>query len=156
MYFLLAAKRVFLGFTFCVAGSFRPVRFIEIDLDKPDFQSLRAAQELIDDDHSILFPGETGILLLMRFSITKAERLRVQFARAEQNTATLFVAEDFDIAESQNYPMPVQMADAAKNRAFHTLVQLCDAPLIGYLTEDTREEAAIAHPEIEYAFWPIT
>lgn len=156
MYFLLAAKRVFLGFTLCVADSFRPVRFIEIDLQKPDFQSLRAAQELIDDDQTILFPGETGMLLLMRFSITKEKHYRAQLATAHQNAGTLYVAEDFDIAESHNYPLPVQMADAAKNRAFHTLVQLCDGPLVSYLTEDTQEEAAVVHPEIEYAFWPIT
>lgn len=67
----------------------------------------------------------------------------------------LVVAEDFDMADSLSYGIPVQMPDVAKNRAFHTLVQLCDAPLITLPAEDTREEAAIAHAEVEYAFWPL-
>ncbi len=38
------------------------MRFLDIDLDRPDFQTLRAAQELIEDNQPILFPGESGIL----------------------------------------------------------------------------------------------
>jgi hypothetical protein len=30
------------------------VRFLDIDLNRPDFQTLRAAQELIDDNQPIL------------------------------------------------------------------------------------------------------
>lgn len=133
----------------------RRVRFLDIDLDRPDFQTLRAAQELVDDDQPILFPGETGMVLVMRFSATNRQAMLTRAGLNSKDSLALVVAEDFDLTDSASYGIPVQMADVTKNRAYHTLVQLCDAPLLTLPAEDTREEAAIAHPEVEYAFWPL-
>jgi len=131
------------------------VRFLDIDLDRPDFQTLRAAQELIDDNQPILFPGESGILLVMRFSVANRQAFVASAGLTGREGVVLFVGEDFDAANSASYAIPVQMADVVKNRAFHTLIELCDAPLLTRPAEDTREEAAIAHAEVEYAFWPL-
>ena len=119
------------------------MRFIEIDLQKPDFQSLRAAQELIEDDQPILFPGEVGILLALRFSPANRQKVTSMAGVNGRDAVMLFVAEDFDSSDSTSYGFPVQMADVNKNRAFHTLVQLCDAPLITLPAEDTREGAKV-------------
>lgn len=131
------------------------MRFLDIDLDRPDFQTLRAAQELIEDNQPILFPGESGILLILRFSPSNRQTMAARAGITGKDGLALVVAEDFDMADSLSYGIPVQMPDVAKNRAFHTLVQLCDAPLITLPAEDTREEAAIAHAEVEYTFWPL-
>ncbi len=116
---------------------------------------MRAAQELIDDNHTILFPGEAGMLLLKRFPHAKALKPGQMPTTAGHSAETLYVAEDFDLTNSDRYGIPVLMADVAKNRAFHTLLQLCDGPLLAVTAEDTREEASIAHAEVEYAFWPL-
>ncbi|AFM13289.1 hypothetical protein [Turneriella parva] len=131
------------------------MRFLDIDLDRPDFQTLRAAQELVDDNQPILFPGEAGIVLVMRWSSANRQAMMARAGTSGKAVLALYVAEDFDLTASAGYGIPVQMADVTKNRAYHTLVQLCDSPLIAMPTEDTREEAAIAHPEVEYAFWPL-
>ncbi len=131
------------------------MRFLDIDLERPDFQTLRAAQELIDDNHAILFPGEAGMLLLKRFSAARGPKPGQLPTTAGHYTETLYVAEDFDLVNSASYGIPVLMAEVAKNRAFHTLLQLCDGPLLAVTAEDTREEASIAHAEVEYAFWPL-
>lgn len=148
-----SAKRVFR-----CSGCFRPknrmqVNFLEIDLHKPDFQTLRAALELLNDDYLILFPGDAGNQLLVRQSAANLARLKK--LTAPDSEIRLALSEDADANTLAKGEIPSFLPDYGNNRAFHTLVQLCDYPLLVATGKNDRTEAAAAFPEIEYAFWPL-
>lgn len=169
------------------------MRVIDIDVTKPELQSVRAAQELLEQDYAIVFPSDTVYGLLMRYSAENAARLHDLRREERSKPFLLVVSEDFDwksltaeVSSEQadfaanlwpgpntmvlpkspalSYPegvtIALRMPALTTNRAFHTLVQLCDFPLLapslnkaGEPTLADRATAAAVFPEIEYAFW---
>lgn len=96
------------------------MRYIEVDLAKPDFESIKAASELLADGYTIVFPSDTGPVRLGRFDegpISGEINLRI------------IVSEDCDTSRLNQYQIPIHLPAHTPNRAFHTLVQLCDFPL---------------------------
>lgn len=103
------------------------MQVIDIDIHKPDFQTLRAALELLADDYLIVFPAERGPALLSRFSMANRERMAGMLRGV---TLQLAVAEDSDENTLSHVGLPLFKPDHTRNRAFHTLVQLCDFPVL--------------------------
>jgi len=110
------------------------MRYIEIDLAKPDFQSIRAATELLADGYTIVFPGDKGPIRLSSFK-----------GDLPPQGAELIVAEDFDVKSFETREIVIRMPEHTPNRAFHTLVQLADGPLIAEPTSGNEDE-------LEYGF----
>lgn len=119
------------------------MKLIDIDIHRPDVQTLRAALELLADGHIILFPAEQKPALLSRFSPTNRERMAGMLPNAE---FYLVAAEDSDEAVLAAVGLPLFKPDHTRNRAFHTLVQLCDFPILA-------TESAVDRPaHVEYGF----
>lgn len=171
------------------------MRFIDFDVKKPDFQTLKAAAELLADDYPIVFPSDTTYGILMRFTPENAAQLHTLRRENTDQPFLVVVSEDFDwqslvqvdVLPSQNrdavntywpgantllfpkavslsYPagdtIAIRMPAAEANRAFHTLVQLCDFPVLAPSFNRPGEpvilkqaEGAEKFAEIEYAFW---
>ena len=141
------------------------LRFIDIDVTKPDFQSLKAAAELLEQDYPVVFPSDTTYGILMRFTAENAARLHTIRRENTDKPFLVVISEDFDWqqlvkadglpqenlgavndywpgpvtlvftkAVSLSYPpadsIAIRMPSAENNRAFHTLVQLCDFPIM--------------------------
>lgn len=174
-----------------------PVRFIEIDTTRPDFQSIKAAQELLEQDYPIVFPGSAGYVLLLQHNEKKAQPFANVLGAAVNPPPTLFMSEDTDwqrfvnadclthgILElvNKSWPGPdtlslpkaaqfayppsetiaLKMPPATPNRAFHTLLQLCDFAVLGISlkdlglsTTDGRDRIAALLPLVEYGFWEL-
>ena len=171
------------------------MRFIDFDVKKPDFQTLKAAAELLADDYPVVFPGDTNYGILMRFTPENAERLHALRRENTDKPFLVVVSEDFDWqalvktdalprqnrdavntywpgthtlifpkADTLAYPpadsIAIRMPAAETNRAFHTLIQLCNFPLLappfnrsGEPAITTQAEGTEKFGEIEYAFW---
>jgi hypothetical protein len=129
------------------------VKFLEIDIHKPDFQTLRAALELLSDDYVILFPTDTGLSVICKAVLPAKARFSA-IAHSAQNIR-LAVSEDIDLESLSESGITPYLPDHERNRAFHTLVQLCDFPLLVAPAPADREAAAAVYPGIEYAFWPL-
>ncbi|HRP68124.1 MAG TPA: Sua5/YciO/YrdC/YwlC family protein [Turneriella sp.] len=171
------------------------MRFIDIDTQKPQFDAIKAAAELLADDYPLVFPTDTTFGILMRFTVENAARLHALRRDDLSKPFLAVLSEDFnwkslvnaDFLSHENihyvetywpgtntllfpkakhlaYPtgnrIALRMPAVENNRAFHTLVQLCDfalmAPLFNRPGEPvitTRNEAAAKFAEIEYAFW---
>lgn len=72
------------------------MRFIDIDIRKPDIQSLQAAKELLADDYPVVFPSDTTYGILMRFSPENAARLHTLRRENLEKPFLVVIAEDFD------------------------------------------------------------
>lgn len=171
------------------------MRFIDFDVKKPDFQTLKAAAELLADDYPVVFPSDTTYGILMRHSADNAARLHALRRENTDKPFLLVISEDCDwhaltladalprenlaaVAtywpgpntlifpkhESLSYPtadsVAIRMPAAEHNKAFHTLVQLCDFPVMapsfnrpGEPVITTKAEAEVKFAELEYAFW---
>jgi L-threonylcarbamoyladenylate synthase len=171
------------------------VRFIDFDVQKPDFQTLKAAAELLADDYPVVFPSDTTYGILMRFSSENAARLHAIRRENTDKPFLVVVSEDFgwqslteaDALPRENfaavesywpgantlvfakaaglaYPVTdsiaIRMPAIESNKAFHTLIQLCDFPVMapsfnrpGEPVIVTKAEALEKFPDIEYAFW---
>lgn len=171
------------------------MRFIDIDIVKPEFQSLKAAAELLADDYPVVFPSDTTYGILMRFTPENAAKLHALRREDAAKPFLLVVSEDadwlgltqadvrndenrdavatywpgpntllFPKAKTLSYPatdtIAIRMPALESNRAFHTLIQLCDFPVMapsfnrpGEPVITTKAEALEKFPEIEYAFW---
>lgn len=129
------------------------MKILEIDIHKPDFQTLKAAQELLADDYLILFPTDNGLSVLGKAGGASQKRFSAIVSSSE--ALRLAVSEDVDLDELAKSDIIPFFPDYQANRAFHTLVQLCDFPLCVLPTIADREDAAKKYPDIEYGFWPL-
>lgn len=171
------------------------MRFIDFHTTKPDFQTLKAAEELLGKDYPIVFPSDTTYGILMRFSPENATALHKLRRENTDKPFLVVVSEDYDWesltekgsippenmkftdshwpgantlifgkASGLKYPpadsIAIRMPAAAANRSFHTLIQLCDfpvmAPSFNHPGEPVITEKNVAQEkfgEIEYAFW---
>lgn len=171
------------------------MRFIDFDTAKPDFQTIKAAEELLQKDYPIVFPSDTTYGILMRYSVENAAALHSLRRENKEKPFLLAISEDYDWeslvdsrrlqpeneADVENfwpgtntlifaknpelaYPpsdsIAIRMPAAAANRSFHTLIQLCDfpvmAPSFNHPGEPVITEKKVAQEkfgEIEYAFW---
>lgn len=171
------------------------VRFIDFDTAKPDLQTLKAAEELLQKDYPIVFPSDTTYGILMRYSPENAAALHSLRRENTDKPFLLVISEDYDWesliephalppeneADVENfwpgsntlifaknpelrYPpadsIAIRMPAASANRAFHTLIQLCDFPVMapsfnrpGEPVIAGKPEAQEKFAEIEYAFW---
>lgn len=129
------------------------VKFLDIDIHKPDFQTLKAALELLADDYVILFPADLGLSVVCK----AAPPARTKFSAivGSPENLRLAVAEDMDLAKLAQGDITPYLPDYDTNRAFHTLVQLCDFALLVSPTALDRAAADKAYPDIEYGFWPL-
>ena len=156
------------------------MRFLDLDVAKPDTQTIRAAVELLEAEYPVLFPIDTCFAMLMRFSETNVARLTEILGHA-LTPLPVAISEDADwqawaggvpaaTADFMQKLWPgadavifdrghagkilLHMPAHTPNRAFHTLVQLCDFPLIaanaGITTQD---EARNRFAALEYGFW---
>ncbi len=171
------------------------MRFIDFDVQKPDFQTLKAAAELLADDYPVVFPSDTTYGILMRFTPENARRLHAIRRENTDKPFLVVVSEDFGWqsliqadalprenraavdaywpgantlvftkAPSLTYPagdsIAIRMPALESNKAFHTLIQLCDfavlAPSFNRPGEPVilnKAEGIEKFPEIEYGFW---
>lgn len=171
------------------------MRFIDFDTAKPDFQTLKAAEELLQKDYPIVFPSDTTYGILMRYSPENAAALHSLRREDTGKPFLLVISEDFDwesLIKSSSLPpeneadvenfwpgtntlifgknpgleyppgdsIAIRMPAAAANRSFHTLIQLCDFPVMapsfnhpGEPVIVDKRVAAEKFGEIEYAFW---
>jgi hypothetical protein len=129
------------------------VKFLDIDIHKPDFQTLKAALELLADDYVILFPADVGQSIVCK----AANPARAKFSAivSSPDKLRLAIAEDMDREKLAQGDITPYLPDYDANRAFHTLVQLCDFALLVSPIAVTREAADTAYPGIEYGFWPL-
>lgn len=129
------------------------MKFLDIDIHKPDFQTLKAALELLADDYVILFPADVGQSVVCK----AANPAQAKFSAivSSPGKLRLAIAEDMDMEELAQGDITPYLPDYETNRAFHTLVQLCDFPLLLSAATADRDAAATAYPGIEYAFWPL-
>lgn|GEM_PF-2703022 len=165
------------------------MRVIDLDVTKPELQAVRAAQELLDANYPIVFPCDTMHCILMRYSAENAKSLYELTAQKNTFPVLLSEDADWqklvappapaDLA-MREWPGPnmlvlpkssalfypegqtitLSMPALGQNRAFHTLVQLCDFPLLAAplakgetpaITDRTTATEVFA--EIEYGFW---
>ncbi|MFO1471914.1 MAG: hypothetical protein U1F27_12865 [Turneriella sp.] len=165
------------------------MRIIDLDVTKPELQAVRAAQELLDANYPIVFPCDTMHCVLMRYSAENAKTLHALTGQTKTFPVLLSEDADWqklaapgapvDLAmrewpgpnllvlpksSAQAYPdgetITLSMPALGSNRAFHTLVQLCDFPLLAAPLAKGEAPAiadrAIAESEfaeIEYGFW---
>lgn len=165
------------------------MRIIDLDVTKPELQAVRAAQELLDANYPIVFPCDTIHCILMRYSAENAKTLHALTGQIKPFPVLLSEDADWqklaapgapvDLAmrewpgpnllvlpksAAQAYPegetITLSMPALGSNRAFHTLVQLCDFPLLaaplakGETAAITdRSTAENVFSEIEYGFW---
>ncbi|GAB4435799.1 MAG: hypothetical protein OHK0011_18970 [Turneriella sp.] len=129
------------------------MKFLDIDIHKPDFQTLKAALELLADDYVILFPADKGLSVLGKAGGEAQKR----FSAIVSSSAPprLAVSEDMDLDRLAEGDITPYLPDYDTNRAFHTLVQLCDFPVLVAPAISDREAAATNYPNIEYGFWPL-
>ncbi len=128
------------------------MKFLEIDIHKPDFQTLKAALELLADDYVILFPADIGQSVVCKAA--KPAQAKFSAIVSSPDRLRLAVAEDMDMERLAQGDITPYLPNYETNRAFHTLVQLCDFALLVSPIAADRETAAAAYPGIEYAFWP--
>ncbi len=129
------------------------VKFLDIDIHKPDFQTLKAALELLADDYVILFPADVGQSVVCKAAKPANTKLSSMVSPADK--LRLAIAEDMDLEKLAQGDITPYLPDYDSNRAFHTLVQLCDFPILLSPVANDRDAAAAAYPDIEYAFWPL-
>lgn len=129
------------------------MKFLDIDIHKPDFQTLKAALELLADDYVILFPADIGLSALCR--ATGESRKSLSAIVSSSGLPHLAVSEDMNLEPLSQGDITPYLPDYETNRAFHTLVQLCDFPLLVVPVPNDRAATANAYPEIEYGFWPL-
>ena len=156
------------------------MRLIDLETAKPEFQALKAAQELLDQNYTILFPCDTGHRLLARAGLSTAVNPPENYAefvvsedcdwqkfvRSQPEGAADFVSERwpgsvtliFARAETEALAagdkIALRMPAASPNRGFHTLVQLCDFPLrISGAAYSNRQLAEENLAGLEYGFW---
>jgi hypothetical protein len=129
------------------------VKFIEIDIHKPDFQTLKAALELLADDYVILFPADIGQSIVCNAANAIREKFTAMLGTADK--IRLAVAEDMNLEKLAPSDITPYLPDHESNRAFHTLVQLCDFPLLVIPIAGDRATVNETYPYIEYAFWPL-
>jgi L-threonylcarbamoyladenylate synthase len=173
------------------------VDFIDIDVTKPDIQSLQAAAELLEQGYPVVFPSDTTNGILMRFTPENAAKLHALRREDSTKPFLVVVSEDsdwrslinadamprenldtvlhswpgpttlvFSKAGTLSYPaaesIAIRMPSAENNKAFHTLIQLCDFPVMapsfnrpGEPVITDKKTAAEKFPEIQYAFWDV-
>lgn len=129
------------------------MKFLDIDIHKPDFQTLKAALELLADDYVILFPADVGQSVVCKAASPANAKLSSIVNPADK--LRLAIAEDVDLERLEPGGITPYFPDCNTNRAFHTLVQLCDFPILLSPVASDRDAAAAAYPDIEYAFWPL-
>lgn len=167
------------------------MRIIDLDVTKPELQAVRAAQELLEANYPIVFPGDTMHCFLMRYSAENAKSLHSLTGQTRQFPVLL--SEDADwqklaatlsaaqadlvmrewpgpnllvlpkssaLAYPEGQTITLSMPALGSNRAFHTLVQLCDFPLLAAPLAKgeappvaDRSAAAEVFAAIEYGFW---
>lgn len=129
------------------------MKFLDIDIHKPDFQTLKAALELLADDYVILFPTDAGLSVICKAFLPAKAQFSAIVSSSEN--IRLAASEDMDLESLSTGDITPYFPDYETNRAFYTLVQLCDFPLLVSPAAADREAAAAVYPGIEYAFWPL-
>lgn len=129
------------------------MKILEIDVHKPDFQTLRAAVELLADDYVILFPADTGLCIVAKSTGELPKRVSAIVSSPQR--MRLAISADTDPEKLAQSDITPYFPDYDANRAFYTLVQLCEFPLIVATTVPVdQQSAADAFPGVAYGFWP--